>query len=61
MTTKEAQDTIRQMLADWDNLTDEQRAEAQASAAKQAAEWAACEVDFCVLMAGHDGLHARNA
>jgi hypothetical protein len=37
MTNQEAQDTIRQMLADWDNLTAEQRAEAQAIAAEQAA------------------------
>ena len=37
MTNQTAQDTIRQMLADWDNLTAEQRAEAQAIAAEQAA------------------------
>jgi len=37
MTNQTAQDTIRQMLNDWNNLTAEQRAEAQAIAAEQAA------------------------
>ena len=37
MTNQEAQDTFRQMLNDWDNLTAEQRAEAHAIAAEQAA------------------------
>ena len=38
MTNQEAAETLRQMILDWNNLTDEQRAEAQAIASEQAAK-----------------------
>jgi len=38
MTDQEMRDTLRGMIADWNNLTDEQRAEANAIAAEQAAK-----------------------
>lgn len=38
MTDQEMRDTLRGMIEDWKNLTDEQRAEAQAIAAEQAAK-----------------------
>jgi hypothetical protein len=37
MNNTEAAETLRQMIQDWNKLTDEQRAEAQAIAAEQAA------------------------
>jgi hypothetical protein len=37
MTDQEARETLRQMIQDWNNLTAEQRAEANAIAAEQAA------------------------
>lgn len=37
MTDQEMRDALRGMIEDWSNLTDEQRAEAQAIAAEQAA------------------------
>jgi hypothetical protein len=38
MTNQEARETIRQMLADWNNATAEQRAKALAVAAERAAK-----------------------
>jgi hypothetical protein len=37
MSNEEARDILRGMILDWNNLTDEQRAEASAIAAEQAA------------------------
>jgi hypothetical protein len=38
MTDQEMRDTLRGMIADWNNLSDEQKAEANAIAAEQAAK-----------------------
>jgi len=46
MTDQEMRDTLRGMIEDWNNLTDEQRAEANAIAAEQAARaWIDQEVN----------------